>query len=139
VLMRELSALYQAYAAGREPALPEPEVQYADYAAWQRTWLSGEVLERQLPGARGWAAARAFELGDDLALALRSLARQEGCTLHMALLAGFQALLSHAAGQDDVSVGTPIAGRMQREVEGLVGFFTNTLVIRTDLSGAPSF
>ncbi|MFL5385473.1 MAG: amino acid adenylation domain-containing protein [Longimicrobiaceae bacterium] len=162
VLMRELSALYQAYAAGREPALPEPELQYADYAAWQRTGLSGEILDRQLawwtarlagaprrlalptdrprlPGARGWAAERPFELGEALAHALRSLARREGCTLYMALLAAFQALLSRAGGQEDVCVGTPIAGRTQREVEGLVGFFTNTLVIRIDLSGAPGF
>jgi hypothetical protein len=161
VVMRELSALYRAYAAELEPDLAELEVQYADYAAWQRAWLSGEVLERQLaywtarlaglphlrlptdrprrPGARGWAAVRPFELGEALSHAVRSLARREGCTLYMALLAGFQALLSRLAGQDDVCVGTPVAGRMQREVEGLVGFFTNTLVIRTDLSGAPGF
>ncbi|MBW3655436.1 MAG: amino acid adenylation domain-containing protein, partial [Gemmatimonadetes bacterium] len=162
VLVREVSSLYQAYAAGREPSLPEPEVQYADYAAWQRAWFTGEVLDEQLaywtarldgaprrlalptdrprhPDARGWSAARGFELGDALSAAVRDLARREGCTLYMALLAAFQALLGRAAGQDDVSVGTPIAGRMQRETEGLIGFFTNTLVIRTDLSGAPDF
>jgi amino acid adenylation domain-containing protein len=161
VLMRELSALYHACAGGGEPALPELEVQYADYAAWQRARLSGAVLERQLeywtaqlagsspltlptdrprlPGARGWAAARPFRLEDDLAGGLRGLARREGCTLYMVLLAGFQALLARVGGERDVCVGTPVAGRMQPEVEGLIGFFTNTLVIRTDLSGAPGF
>ncbi|HYJ79039.1 MAG TPA: condensation domain-containing protein, partial [Longimicrobiaceae bacterium] len=161
VLMRELSALYQAYAAGGDAALVEPEVQYADYAVWQRAWLTGEVLERQLaywtaqlagaprlalptdrprhPGVRGWAATRSFQLGEELSRAIRALASREGCTLYMALLAGFQALLALAGGQEEVSVGTPVAGRTQREVEGLIGFFTNTLVIRTDLSGAPCF
>ncbi|HYH80732.1 MAG TPA: amino acid adenylation domain-containing protein [Longimicrobium sp.] len=160
VLMRELSELY-AYAAGREPALPEPEVQYADYAAWQRAWLSAEVLDPQLAywkdrlagaprlalatdrprlaGARGWAAVRTFGLGEDLSHAVRALARREGCTLYMAFLAGFAALLARVAGQEDVCVGTPVAGRVRREVEGLIGFFTNTLVIRADLSGAPGF
>jgi non-ribosomal peptide synthetase component F len=162
VLVREVSELYQAYAAGREPGLAEPPVQYADYAAWQRDWFTGEVLHRQLaywterldgaprrlalptdrprqPGARGWSAARPLDLGDALSAAVRGLARAEGCTLHMVLLAAFQALLARESGQDDVSVGTPIAGRMQPEVEDLIGFFTNTLVIRTDLSGAPDF
>jgi hypothetical protein len=162
VLMRELSAFYEAYAAGREPELPELEVRYADYAAWQRAWLSDEVRERQIaywtaqlaaaprllaiptdrprsPTVRGWGAARTFEVGEALSESLRDLAREEGCTLYMTLLAGFQALLSRASGQDDVCIGTPIAGRMQREVEGLVGFFTNTLVIRTSLAGTPSF
>jgi non-ribosomal peptide synthetase component F len=160
--MREISELYAAYADGREPALAEPEVRYADYAAWQRAWLTGETLDRQLaywtarlagaprrltlptdeprrPGARGRAATRTFELDGALSHAVRSLARREGCTLYMALLAAFQALLSHAAGQEDVCVGTPIAGRTRREVEGLIGFFTNTLVMRTDLSRAPGF
>ncbi|HEU0298689.1 MAG TPA: condensation domain-containing protein, partial [Longimicrobium sp.] len=161
VLMREISELYLAYAAGREPALAEPEVQYADYSAWQRARLTGETLERQLaywtaqlagaprlalptdqprlPGARDRAAARPFDLGAELSHAVRSLARREGCTLYMTLLAAFQALLSRAAGQEDVCVGTPVAGRTRREVEGLIGFFTNTLVMRTDLSGAPGF
>ncbi|HST59411.1 MAG TPA: condensation domain-containing protein, partial [Longimicrobium sp.] len=161
VLVRELSALYAAYAAGRAPELPEPEVQYADYAAWQRAWFTGPVLDEQLaywtaqlagaprlalptdrprvPGARGWSSARSFGLGAELSDAVRALARREGATLYMALLAAFQALLGRASGQDDVSVGTPIAGRMQRETEGLIGFFTNTLVIRTDLGGAPDF
>ncbi len=161
VLVREVSALYAAYAAGRAPELPEPEVQYADYAAWQRAWFTGPVLDEQLaywtaqlagasrlalptdrprvPGARGWSSAQSFQLGAELSDAVRALARREGCTLYMALLAAFQALLGRAAGQDDVSVGTPIAGRMQRETEGLIGFFTNTLVIRTDLGGAPDF
>jgi len=162
VVVREVAELYGAYVHAREPALAEPEVRYADYAAWQREWFRGEAGRRQLaywearlagapahldipvgrprlPGARGWAAVRPFELGDDLARAVRSLAREEGCTLYMALLAAFAALLGRAAGQDDVCIGTPVAGRTRREVEGLVGFFTNTLVIRADLSGAPGF
>jgi amino acid adenylation domain-containing protein len=162
VLMREILELYAAYADGREPSLPEPEVQYADYAAWQRNWLTGEILDRQLacwtaqlagaprrlalpgdrprlPDAPTLAAVRRFDLGEALSHTVRSLARREGCTLYMTLLAGFQAILSRAAGQEDVCVGTPVAGRTRREVEGLVGFFTNTLVMRTDLSGAPSF
>ncbi|MEW5928181.1 MAG: condensation domain-containing protein, partial [Gemmatimonadota bacterium] len=162
VLVRELSALYEAYGAGREPELPEPEVQYADYAAWQREWLRGEVLEGQLaywrgrlegaprllalptdrprrPGGSDRAAARGLRLPGEVSRALRSLARAEGCTLYMALLAGWQALLGRYSGQAEVVVGTPIAGRTQREVEGLIGFFTNTLVLRTDLSGGPSF
>jgi amino acid adenylation domain-containing protein len=162
VLMREISELYAAYAEGREPVLAGPEVRYADYAAWQRAWLTGETLDRQLaywraqlagvprhpalptdrprlPGARGWAATRRFGLGGELSHAVRSLARREGCTLYMALLAGFQASHSRVAGQEDVCVGTPIAGRTRRELEGLIGFFSNTLVMRTDLRGAPCF
>jgi amino acid adenylation domain-containing protein len=162
VLMREISTLYEAYAAGRESPLPDPEVQYADYAAWQRAWLSGEVLERQLaywraqlagaprllalrtdrprpPVRSDSAAVRRFRLPEEVSRALRSLGRREGCTLYMVLLAGFQALLSRHSGQEDVCVGTPIAGRTLREVESLIGFFTNTLVIRTDLSGSPTF
>ncbi|HEX6039911.1 condensation domain-containing protein, partial [Longimicrobium sp.] len=85
------------------------------------------------------AAARAFTLPADLSGELRALAAAEGSTLYMVLLAAFQALLARAAGQEDVCVGTPVAGRPHAELEGLIGFFTNTLVMRTDVSGAPGF
>ncbi|HEU4562106.1 MAG TPA: condensation domain-containing protein, partial [Longimicrobium sp.] len=161
VLMREISTLYAALAKGDDSPLPGLEVQYADYAAWQRAWLTGEVLERQLGYWRGRLAGapaldlrtdrprspargdqadgRSFHLPDELSAVLRELSRREGCTVYMTLLAGFQALLSRHAGHDNVSVGTPVAGRVRRELENLIGFFSNTLVIRTDLSGAPGF
>ncbi|HEX6042686.1 non-ribosomal peptide synthetase [Longimicrobium sp.] len=162
VLAREVSALYAAFAEGREPALPPLPVQYADYAAWQRAWLAGPVLDAQLAWWRARlagapplldlptdrprgpvAAARAgtapFALGCAETEALQALARREGATLFMTLLAAWQLLLARYAGQDDVSVGSPIAGRTRMETEGLIGFFVNTLVLRTDLSGNPSF
>jgi amino acid adenylation domain-containing protein len=162
VLMREASALYAAYEAGDPSPLPEPEIQYADYSLWQRDWLQGEVLDRQvvywrqelsevatvleLPvdhprGAqqshRG--AQHAMRLAPELVKPLRLLGRQQGATLYMVLLAGFQALLSRYTGQAQVLVGSPIAGRTRREVEGLIGFFVNTLVLRGDLRGTPDF
>ncbi|HEV2147673.1 MAG TPA: amino acid adenylation domain-containing protein, partial [Longimicrobiaceae bacterium] len=162
VLVREVSALYAAFAAGEEPSLPELPVQYADYAVWQRAWLSGDVLQEHLafwreslagappllelptdrprPAVAGYAAgASGFELGAEATAALRALARREGATLFMTLLAAWQLLLSRYAGQEDVVVGTPVAGRDRLETEGLIGFFVNTLVLRTDLSGAGSF
>jgi amino acid adenylation domain-containing protein len=161
VLNREVAALYEAYVAGRPSPLPEPPVQYADYAAWQRRWLQGAALEKQLaywkerlagaaaldlpadrprpaaPSYRG--AAVRFALPANLAGGVRTLAKQEGCTPFMVLLAAFQALLHRYTGQDDICVGTPIAGRGRTEVEGLIGFFVNTLVLRTDLAGDPTF
>ncbi|MET0398243.1 MAG: non-ribosomal peptide synthase/polyketide synthase, partial [Longimicrobiaceae bacterium] len=162
VLVREVSALYAAYAEGREPALPELPVQYADYAAWQRAWLTGEALERRLAWWRGQlagappllelptdrprpttqdgrGASAAFRLSAGTTRALRALSREAGATPFMVLLAGWQALLGRWSGQDDVSVGTPVAGRTRLELEGLIGFFVNTLVLRADLSGGPSF
>jgi amino acid adenylation domain-containing protein len=162
VLNREVAALYGAYVAGGPSPLPALPVQYADYAAWQRRWLHAEALEEQLdywrdrlagapaaldlptdrprpalPDYRG--ATVRFELPGVLAQSARALARREGCTLYMVLLAAFQALLHRYSGQDDFCVGSPIAGRNRAEVEGLVGFFVNTLVLRADLSGDPSF
>ncbi|HLL47981.1 MAG TPA: condensation domain-containing protein, partial [Longimicrobiaceae bacterium] len=162
VLFRELSALYEAYREGRESPLPEPRVQYADFAVWQRRVLRGEALDRQLaywrerlagapallelPTDRPRPAVQAFRgererIGFSAALAdrLSALARAEGATLHMVVLAAFQLLLSRYGGSDDVVVGTPVAGRTRREVEELIGFFVNTLVLRTDLSGDPGF
>ncbi|MET0399651.1 MAG: amino acid adenylation domain-containing protein [Longimicrobiaceae bacterium] len=162
VLVGEVSELYAALGAGRKPALPELPVQYADYAAWQRRWLRDEVLEAQLAwwrerlagapaalelpadrprtpvqGAEG--GRRTLLIPEDVARALRSLGRREGATLFMTLLAAFQLLLARWTGEEDVSVGTPVAGRTRLETEGLIGFFVNTLVLRTDLAGDPTF
>jgi amino acid adenylation domain-containing protein len=162
VLIREVAALYEAHAVGAESPLKELNLQYGDYAVWQRQWLQGEVLEqqlaywrRQLAGAppvlelpadrprpqvqtfRG--AALPFKLSKELAEALRALSRREGVTLYMTLLAGLQTLLARNTGQEDISTGTPIANRRRGELENLIGFFVNTLVLRTDLSGNPTF
>jgi amino acid adenylation domain-containing protein len=162
VLVGEVSELYAALGAGREPALPALPVQPADYAAWQREWLSGGTLDALLawwrerlagapplldlptdrprgPGQAGEGGRHSFLLPAGSLGALRSLGRREGATLFMTLLAGFQLLLSRYAGEEDVSVGTPVAGRTRLELEGLIGFFVNTLVLRTDLGGDPTF
>ncbi|HEX2268089.1 MAG TPA: amino acid adenylation domain-containing protein, partial [Pyrinomonadaceae bacterium] len=162
ILVREIAALYQAYDQNMPSPLAELPIQYADYALWQRQWLQGEVLERQL---RYWknqldGAAAVLELPTDrprppvqsyrgaslpftpsieLARALKDLARAEGVTLFMLLMAAFQTLLFRYCGQRQISVGTPVAGRTRRETEGLIGFFINTLVLRTDFSGDPTF
>ncbi|WP_233601911.1 non-ribosomal peptide synthetase [Corallococcus sp. CA047B] len=162
VLVREVSALYEAFRQGRPSPLPELPVQYADYTVWQRSWLQGEVLERQvawwkqqltgaphaleLPtdfprppvqSARGGAVH--FRLPVSVSQALETLGQEEGATLFMALLASTQALLGRYSGQDDVVVGTPIAGRRFAELEGLIGFFVNTLALRARLDDAPTF
>ncbi|HEX2203314.1 MAG TPA: amino acid adenylation domain-containing protein, partial [Longimicrobium sp.] len=162
VLFRELSALYEAYAEGRESPLADLPVQYADFAVWQRAQLRGETLERQLAYWKGRLAGapallelptdhprpavqtyrgaeEAVELPAGLLQRLEALGWGEGATLYMVLLSAFQLLLSKYAGTDDVVVGSPMAGRTRGEVEGLIGFFVNTLVLRTDLSGDPTF
>jgi amino acid adenylation domain-containing protein len=162
VLFRELSALYEAYREGRESPLPGLAVQYADYAAWQREHLRGEMLELHLsywrdrladapallelpidhprPAVQTFrGASEPIELPGELLERLRGLGRSEGATLYMVVLAAFQALLSRYSGSEDIVVGSPIAGRTRREVEELIGFFVNTLVLRTDLGGDPSF
>jgi amino acid adenylation domain-containing protein len=162
VLYRELAALYEAYRHGGESPLPEPAVQYADYAVWQREQVEGAVLERQLaywrerlagapellelptdrprPPVQTYRGATVpVELSPELVERLQALARSEGATLYMVLLGAFQVLLSRYSGSDDIVVGSPIAGRTRKEVEELIGFFVNTLVLRTDLSGDPSF
>jgi amino acid adenylation domain-containing protein/non-ribosomal peptide synthase protein (TIGR01720 family) len=162
VLVREISALYGAFARGEEPALPELPVQYADFAVWQRRWLAGDTLEAQVgfwkerlagapplleiptdrpraPGLSPRAASHRLVLPEGLARSLRELSRREGATLFMTLLAGWQALLARCAGQDDVVVGSPVAGRTRHEVEGLIGFFVNTLALRADLGGDPTW
>ena len=162
ILIRELGVLYRAYAQGEEPELPELEVQYGDYAQWQRQWLQGEVLESQLRYWRGQLAGipaelelptdrsrapipsfrgvwRAFRVHKRCVEGLTHLARREGVTLYMVLLAALQVVLGRWSHQEDVVVGSPVAGRTHRKTEGLIGLFINTLVMRTDLSGDPTF
>ncbi|HET7232832.1 MAG TPA: amino acid adenylation domain-containing protein, partial [Longimicrobium sp.] len=162
VLFRELGALYAAYAEGAESPLADLPVQYADYAAWQRQVLRGEVLDRQvawwkerlsgapalleLPTDRPRPAVQSYRgayestrFSGDVLEGLHALARGEGATLYMVLLAAFQVLLGKYSGGDDVVVGSPVAGRNRGEVEGLIGFFVNTLALRTGLSGDPAF
>ncbi|MFL6291049.1 MAG: amino acid adenylation domain-containing protein [Thermoanaerobaculia bacterium] len=161
VFVRELSVLYRARIAGVPASLPPLAIQYADFAAWQRGWLQGEVLERQVAWWRGQlTGAAVLELPTDrprpilaqapsgllhpvlrpsLTEPLRAFSRDHGATLFMTLLAGFQALLHRHTGQTDISVGTPIANRNHADVEKLIGFFVNMLVLRTDLSGDPGF
>ncbi|MFP2913368.1 non-ribosomal peptide synthetase, partial [Pyxidicoccus sp. 3LFB2] len=162
ILVREMTALYEAHTQGREPSLPELPVQYADYAVWQREWLQGEVLEEQVAYWRKQlgGAPRALELPTDkprpavqsfrgeirhvlwskaLWHAVEALGRREGVTPFMVLLAAYQTVLSRYSGQDDVCVGSPIAGRSRSETEGLIGFFVNTLVLRTRLTSTQTF
>lgn len=161
VLIRELSALYTAFRAGQPSPLPELPLQYADFAHWQRQWLQGAVLETQrsywrsqlqhlpvldLPTDYARPALQHYrgktlpiEFPQSLAIALETLSQQAGVSLFMTLLAAFQTLLSRYTGQTDIVVGTPIANRNRSELEGLIGFFVNSLVLRTDLSGNPSF
>jgi amino acid adenylation domain-containing protein len=154
VLMREIAALYEAFAAGRPSPLPALPIQYADFALWQRRWLQGEALEAELAywraelagplptlrlaadfdraSAQGFAAGQAVRvLPPALVQALRELGGGRGATLFMTLLAGFAALLGRYSGEEDILVGAPIANRNRRELEGLIGFFLNTLVLRT--------
>ncbi|HEX8560147.1 MAG TPA: amino acid adenylation domain-containing protein [Pyrinomonadaceae bacterium] len=162
VLVREVGALYAAYAEGRPSPLEELEVQYADYACWQQEWLRGEALasrldywKRRLEGApsalelptdrprppvqsyRG--ATRKFDVPADLSRGLKALGRREGVTPFMTLLAGFFTLLQRYTGQEDIVVGTPIANRTRGEIEPLVGFFVNTLALRARPSRGLSF
>ena len=162
VMMRELTLSYRAFVAGGEAPLAELPVQYADYALWQRAWLNGDTVQRErafwrerLAGApallelpydrprpaeadeRG--AAHHFVIVPEVARAARELARREGATLYMVLLAAWSAVLHRWSGQEDVVVGSPVAGRGVPEVEGLVGLFVNSLAMRTDVSGDPPF
>ncbi|MBZ4421922.1 non-ribosomal peptide synthetase, partial [Myxococcus sp. RHSTA-1-4] len=161
VLVRELGVLYPALASGQPVSLPPLPLQYADFAAWQRDWLRGETLDSQLGYWRQQLDADAvLELPTDrprtaststrgarhtamlppaLLQSLKDLARREGRTLFTLLLSAWQVLLSRYSGQDDVVVGSPVAGRNRAELEGLVGLFVNTVALRTDLSGDPSF
>jgi amino acid adenylation domain-containing protein len=162
VLVQEVSALYPAFCAGEVSPLLELEIQYADFAQWQREWLSGEVLEQQLqywtsqlqgapellqlpldrprPSVQTYQGATAsFTLGQELAQKLQALSRQTGSTLFMTLMAAFVTLLYRYSGESDVVIGSSIANRNRSEIESLIGFFVNTLVLRTRLEDNLSF
>ncbi|PHM11385.1 non-ribosomal peptide synthetase [Nostoc sp. 'Peltigera malacea cyanobiont' DB3992] len=162
VLWGELTALYTAFCAGKPSPLPELPIQYADFAVWQRQWLQGQVMDTQLnywkqqlagsppllelptdrvrpliQTSRG--SIKHFQLDDRLTQKLKSLSEKSGATLFMTLLTGFVILLSRYSNQQDILVGSAIANRNRSELESLIGFFANTLVFRTDVSGNPSF
>ncbi|MFP5270445.1 amino acid adenylation domain-containing protein [Coleofasciculus sp.] len=162
VLIREFTQLYEAFVNGKPSPLPELPIQYADFANWQRQWLQGEVLDaqlsywqRQLAGIPATlslpiqrqppaiptfgSANQSFHLSSATSEQLQTLSRQEGVTLFMTLLAAFQTLLYRYSHQKDIVVGTDVANRNRQDIEPLIGFFVNLLVLRTDLSGNPSF
>jgi amino acid adenylation domain-containing protein len=162
ILFSELGQLYNAFSHQKPSPLAPLPIQYADFAEWQRTWLQNDVLDQQvsywrnkldrmtgileLPTdhARSTAAGshgayQSLTLSPTLSERLAELSRREGATLFMTLLAAFQILLWRYSDQDDIAVGSPIAGRNREEIENLIGFFINTLVLRTDLSGNPTF
>ncbi|HJP95209.1 MAG TPA: amino acid adenylation domain-containing protein [Pyrinomonadaceae bacterium] len=162
VLITEVVALYEGYTAGRDVALPPLPIQYADFATWQREWLHGDVLEEQfaywrqqlggslpileLPTDRPRPALQtyngsslSFPLSAALSQSIKSLCKAEGVTPFMMLLAAFKVFLYRYTGEEDLIVGSPIANRHRHELESLIGFFVNTLAMRTDLSGNPTF
>ncbi|HEX5126225.1 MAG TPA: condensation domain-containing protein, partial [Rhodocyclaceae bacterium] len=162
VLTKEVGALYEAYRCGDISPLPELPIQYADFAHWQRQWLQGEVLKKQLdywqdrlagapallelptdfprPALQTYkGASHWFALDETLTAGLRQIAQHNDATLYMVLLAAFDVLLARYAGQTDILVGTAIANRNRAEIENLIGVFANTLVMRNDLSGNPRF
>ncbi|MHB0876073.1 MAG: amino acid adenylation domain-containing protein, partial [Anaerolineae bacterium] len=162
LFVEELAVGYRAYCEGREPALAPPAVQYRDYAAWQRQQLGGERLDslRQYWTAKLAGLPPTLELATDhprparmsgrggsvsagidatLTAKLRRVGHEHGATLFMTLLAGFGSLLGRYAGTTDVAVGSPAAGRTRSDLEGLIGLFANTIVLRHDLSGEPTF
>ncbi|WP_405987096.1 amino acid adenylation domain-containing protein [Streptomyces sp. NBC_00872] len=161
LLVAEVAARYGDAVAGRPTAEPQAPLQYADFAVWQRERLSGELLERQLvhwrerlagleplelptdrprPAVRDVAGAQVpLKVPAEVAGRLTALARDHGATPFMALTAAYAVLLGRWSGQRDVAVGTPVAGRDRPEVQDMAGLFLNTLVLRTDLSGSPSF
>lgn len=161
VLISEVAMLYNAFQRDLPSPLPELKIQYADYAQWQREWLAGERLERQLnywrtrlegvpilelptdfprpPTMTYEGASVLFELDATTSQALVELSRKQGVTLFMVLLSALQVLLHRYSGQDDICVGTPIAGRTRPELEALIGCFVNTLALRSDLADNPSF
>jgi amino acid adenylation domain-containing protein len=161
IFIKEIAILYAAFAQGQPSPLPELEIQYADFALWQRSWLQGEILERQLsywqnqladastllvlPTDRPRPAVQTFhgatyesQIPLSIATAIEKLTQQEGVTLFMTLVTVFNILLYRYSGQTDIVVGSPIANRNHTEIENLIGFFVNTLVLRNDLAGNPT-
>ncbi|MBD2448898.1 condensation protein [Nostoc sp. FACHB-152] len=162
ILIQELADFYTAFSQGKSLTLPDLPIQYADFAVWQREWMQGKVLETQLnywkqqlknaptklelptdkprplqPTYTG--TIQSFQLSKDLSDALKLLSKREDVTLSMTLLTTFNVLLHYYTKQEDIVVGSPIANRNRSEIEGLIGFFVNSLALRTDLSGNPSF
>jgi Condensation domain len=162
LLVNEVQALYEAYSEDRPSPLPELPIQYADYARWQRDWFKGAVFERQLaywrerlrgapstltlPADHPRPAARRFRgqtysvrFSAEVTGELRRISREQGATMFMTLLTAFEILLCYYTKQTDIVIGTPVGGRMRAETEPLIGFFINTLVLRSDFSGEPTF
>jgi amino acid adenylation domain-containing protein len=162
IFFHELSHIYTAFSGGESASLPKLPLQYADFAHWQKNWLQGEVLETQLeywkqqlvgvpplldlptdrprPTVQSFrGSTQTFELSGTLTQQIKKLGSQSGTTLFMTLLAAFGTLLGRYSNQEDIVVGSPVAGRNRSEIESLIGFFVNTLVLRVDLSGNPSF
>lgn len=161
ILVREVSELYGAYTRGEGGALAELPIQYGDYAVWQREYLGGEVLEKQLqywreqlqgvgvlelptdhvrPAVQSYRGGHeAVWVGEEVSAGLQELSRSEGVTLYMTLLAAFKVLLHLYSGAREIVVGSPVAGRNRTEVEGLIGFFINTLVLRSEVGAEESF
>ena len=162
VFIREIAAIYSALVNGQQPRLDKLEIQYADYAAWQREWLEGQQMDSQLkywrqqlgseirslelptdkvrPARASYRGGREYaKVSPEVSRKLREMSKRESVTVYMLVMAAYKVMLMRVSGQEDVRVGTPIAGRNRSEVEGLIGFFVNTLVMRTDLSGNPSF
>ena len=160
VLVHEVAELYEAFASGRETRLPALPLQYADYAVWQRNHIRGEFLEEKLrywkeklddvpplelpadykrSGDSRRGSTVFFDVNAQLSQQVQTVARQNGATLYMTLLAAFKVLLYRYSGQEDICVGTSVAGRQQQELEGLIGFFVNTLALRSHINGDQSF
>lgn len=162
VFYRELGALYTAFVQQQPSPLPDLPVQYADFAVWQRTWLQSQAFKTQLaywqtqladlaplqlptalrgrpPKQSYHGAQQTIPFSDALVTSLHGLSQQAGASLFTTLLAAFQTLLYRYTGQDDIVVGSPIANRSRPEIEGLIGCFTNTLVLRSDFAGNPTF
>lgn len=162
LFMLELSALYADYANGKQPSLPRPEIQYADYALWQRAWLQGEALQTQIdywkrqladvpillemptdrprPAIQSFRGAlHVFMLPLALTREIQALAQREGVTLFMTLIAAWGVFLSRYSGQTDLAIGFPIAGRNHTQIENTIGFFVNTLLMRFQLADRPDF
>ncbi|HVI46053.1 MAG TPA: amino acid adenylation domain-containing protein [Chitinophaga sp.] len=161
VIVKELPELYEAIASGRTSALAAPALQYADYALWQRAYLSGEVLSSQQqywkeqltgvsplnlpadytrPAIQSTAGSKIlYRIPASIQTSLQSLSHEQGVTLYMTLLAAFQVLLYRYSGQEDICVGTPVAGRRLQELENMIGFFVNTLAVRQQVDGQSAF
>ncbi len=162
VLLREMAIIYDAFSRGDESPLPPLQIQYADFAYWQRNWLKGEVLEKEIEFWKNQLAGappvlelptdrprppvqtfngsyKTFRLSESVSAKLKTLAHQVGATEFMTLLALFQTILHRYSGQDDIVIGTPIANRNHPEIENLIGFFVNTLAIRTRFDESPTF